>query len=89
MTENPLVRLACAQTVQNFIDDSDYLWKDGCTDEETRNLQKYLRERGVNYPKIPSDERGEDVKKVMYRVWVSIECLNLMCELLGEDKRND
>jgi hypothetical protein len=86
--ENPIVRIAYAQTVQNFVDDADFSWDGECSDEEVHELQIYLREKGIKYPKIPAGKRGEDVKKVLCRTWASIECLSLMCGLLGEDESN-
>ena len=86
VVEDALTRLAFAQHVQNFVDNPDFLWKDGCTLNKTRALQKYLRENGIPIPNIPEGERGEDVKKVMYRIWASMECLSLMRGLLGVDE---
>ena len=39
--ENPIARLVMAQTVQNFVDNPYYLWKDGCSDTELENLKNY------------------------------------------------
>jgi hypothetical protein len=86
--EHPMRRVAFAQHVQSFVDNPDFLWKDGCTLDEVYNLQKYLTEKGIAVPKIPSGQRGEDVKKVMYRIWAGMECLDLMRELLGVDNTN-
>lgn len=85
MCEDTLVRLAVAQYVQNFVDDPNCMLKDTVTPDAVVRLKKYLRERNIPYPVIPSDRRGEDVVTVMYRVWASIECLDCMCRLNGED----
>ena len=83
MIDDPFVRIAVAQNVQNFVDDPYYLWDDPLTSTEIKNLTKYLNEHKINIPNIPSDVRGEDVKKIMYLVWASLECLDCMCGLLG------
>lgn len=80
---NPLVRIALAQTVQNFIDNPYCLWKDGCTDEDTENLKKYLRDKGIPVPNIPKDEREEGAKKALYLLWAAFECNNCICALMG------
>jgi hypothetical protein len=86
MIEKPIVRIAVAQTVQNFVDDPWFLWKDGCTDEEAKNLKRYLKNKGIKTPKIPIDEsRAEDVKKSLYLAWAALECLDCMVGLLGEE----
>lgn len=83
MKNDTFKRLAYSKQVQDFVDNPDFLWKGRITYEELNNLQNYLTEHGIPTPRIPDNKHGEDIKKVMYRVWAGMECLNLMCELCG------
>jgi len=85
MITEPIVRIAVATTIQNFVDDPWYLWKEGCTDEDVKNLKAYLKNKGVRIPKLPNDNRAEDIKKVLYLAWASLDCLDCMVGLQGEE----
>ena len=83
--KEPMMRMVIAQTVQNFINDPDYLYtKNEAKDEDIKRLQDYLRSKKIRVPKLPDDERRDDVILLMYRVWASIEACDCAVELLGE-----
>jgi len=81
--ENPIARLVMAKTVQNFVDNPYYLWKEGCSDTELENLKKYLRAKEIPVPIIPADDRAEDTKRAIYLIWAALECNNCICALMG------
>jgi hypothetical protein len=78
-----IVRLAIAQTVQNFIDDPYYLWKDECSNDDIESLKKYFKDMDIPFPVIPRDDRRESALKSVYLVWAALECNNCICALQG------
>jgi hypothetical protein len=86
VTDNPFARLATAQIVQNFVDEPDNMWTGKCTEEEFLYIRRYFKRHNLPTPKIPVDDRSDDVKKIMFRVMAATKCLDLMCDLLGVEE---
>jgi hypothetical protein len=88
MTENFKMKLIYSNQIQNFVDNPFYLYDENdISDDAIKNIQCYLRKRGVAVPKISNAEsRTKDVIKMMYLAWASLESLDLMCALLGEEE---
>jgi len=89
MIEDVIVRIAASCQVDGFIDDIFCLYEENVTNEDVNNLKSYLKRRGISIPKSKDSKESLDVIKMMYLAWASLECLELMCELNGEESRLD
>lgn len=85
MIENAFSRVAAANQVQEFVDDIFCLYKGEITEDAVENLKIYLKKSNVHIPKPDDEKQRDEITKMMYLAWASMECLDLMCELNGEE----
>ena len=77
------LRIEYANTIQDISDKPDSYYNG--ESEPTEKLIEYLREHGVEIPKLPEDiERRKDAVKLMVRAWATIEALELINKLMEE-----
>lgn len=85
MIENAFVRVAAANQVQEFTEDIFCLYKGEITEDAIASLKSYLKKSGVRIPKPDDEKQRDEITKMMYVAWASMECLDLMCGLNGEE----
>jgi hypothetical protein len=85
MIDNIFVRVAASNQVNDFVRDIFCLYTSEIPEDSVKNIKTYLKKSGICIPKSDDEDRG-DVIKMMYLAWASLECLDLMCELNGEEE---
>lgn len=86
--DDTLKRIILSQFVQDSIENPDRHWSENYTQKEINDLREYLKGHNIKIPRIPDDNRKNDVVKVMVRAWAAIETLNCVGHLTGFDNEH-
>jgi hypothetical protein len=87
---DPVLRVVTGVQINNMVKDIDMFYNENATEAEVKNLETFLKEKGINVPDYTVNKQlSADIKKTMYRAWHIMQTLDMMCKLIGDQKQNE